>query len=244
MGVLVARQLFATLGRRRRALEALGLALLGFTLLLTFTRGALLGGLAGVAACMALAPWRWRLASVSALGLAAALVATQPAVRERVRSMGDREASDIRALIWSQGVRIIADHPLGVGLGNYTPVVGRYYDLVEPQFQTRTYPHNVLLAAWAETGPVGLVGYAWGWMALGVACLRRLRAAGADRDVAAAALFGVAAFWTVGMTHDVLYHNAVGLAYTGLVGLTLALWVHPHGGGGAVRLDDVMAAGI
>ena len=157
-------------------------------------------------------------------GRVAVMVALSvPSVSERVRSIGGEEASAVRALIWSQGVRVIADHPLGAGLGNYSRLVGRYYDTVDPGFNVRTYPHSVVLAAWAETGPVGLLGLLYAWAAFALLCVEVLRrGATAGKASAAAGLFCVAAFWTVGLTHDVLYHNAVAFAFFGMMGWVLA----------------------
>lgn len=227
IGGLLAHQLFGAPRWPQRLLSAAGLFLFTAALFLTFARGAFLGAAVASTALLALAPWRWRLATCLTAALAVALAWSFPAVRERVVSSAGSEASAIRALIWSQGVRIIADAPLGAGLGNYSRLVGGYYDTVEPSFVTRTYPHNIVLAAWAETGPAGLLGYVWAWLALGVACVARLRAQrpGWVAVLAGAGLFGTVALWTVGITHDVLYHNAVALAYCGLAGLVLGALV-------------------
>jgi O-antigen ligase len=237
LAALWGRQMVMPLARRRRAIELAALVVRWACLLLTFARAAALGGaLASVAClCFAARPLRWAglcLAVVGCLGLS-----QLPGVQDRLLSSQTPQTASVRGLIWSQAVRAIADHPLGVGLGNYTQVIGRYYDQVDPSFATRTYPHNVLLAAWAETGPVGLFAYAAIWLHFLWACLRRLvsqvpagskdtaggRAAGGRRGVAAAGLFAVCAFWTVGLTHDVLYHNVVGQAYVAFMAWTFAM---------------------
>lgn len=222
LGLVAGRLLFAGLERRRWLIEAGLAALYSVTLLLTYTRGAVLAAGAGLVACLPLAPRRFRWAAL-ALGIAATAGAFGvPSIRERILSIGGSEASSDRALIWSQGARIIADHPLGVGLGNYSVVVGRYYDTIDPGFSVRTYPHNLVLAALAETGPLGLLGYVAAWVALALACVATLRRRqGAARTAAGAGLFVVVAVWVVGLTHDVLYHNAVALAFAGAVGVVL-----------------------
>ncbi|MEK7704427.1 MAG: O-antigen ligase family protein, partial [Myxococcota bacterium] len=220
---LVARQLFATLTPRRRAVELVLVALLGVTLALTFTRAALLAGAAAAAATTAFAPRRWRIAAGGLLVVAAVLLLSIAPVRERLISSTDRDASDTRAFIWSRAVQVMVDHPLGVGLGNYSTVVERYYGGVDAGRAPRTYPHNIVLGAWAEAGPLGLAGFLWAYAAPLVACAAELRRrrAGVRQVAAASGLFALVALGAVGLTHDVLFHNAVALAYASLLGLVV-----------------------
>jgi O-antigen ligase len=219
LSVLWARQLVLPLRFWRRCGELGLLAVACACLALTFARGAALGAAAAAAVGVYLAPRRARFAVLAAVVLACCAAAQVPGVRARLMSGGQGQAASIRGLIWSQAVQIMADHPWGVGLGNYTAVVGRYYDQVDPSFATRTYPHNVLLSAWAETGPLGLMGWAMLWLAFARACIGACRPGSASRappEIRAAAAAGLcmcAAFWTVGLTHDVLYHNVVAQAY-------------------------------
>ena len=111
-------------------------------------------------------------------------------------------------------------------MGNYPRLVGRYYDRVEPTFNIRTYPHSLVLAAWAETGPVGLFGFLWAWSSVlwhGVRRLRDSDAGPSARVAAGTVVFVVAALGVVGLTHDVLFHNAVALAVASGVGMALPL---------------------
>ncbi len=228
IGVMFARQMFLGLSLRRRAIELAVLALFATTCVLTYSRGALLALLGGALACLPFASRRWRLTAVAGLVVACALAFAHPAVRARIDSIGSAQASSVRALIWSQGARIIADHPLGVGLGNYPVIVGRYYDTADPSFTVRTYPHNIWLAAWAETGPLGLAAYALAWAAFALLCIRHVRRADSEAQAAAAAgLFGIVGMAVIGFTHDVLFHNAVALAFAGLCGWVLAVLVGP-----------------
>jgi len=224
VGLLVARQLFAVLGRRRRFVELGLLVVMSVTLLLTYTRGAVLAVAVAALVSVTLASRRVRLAAIAGLVCAALATVAIPSVRERVVSSGSQEASDVRSLIWSQAIDLIADHPFGIGFGNYAAVVGRYFDAVEPGFASRTYPHNIWLAAWAEAGPLGMGAYVFAYTAFLLACLRHLKAVRNSRGRAAAGtgVFGVIAVLVIGLTHDVLFHNAVALAFSGLVGLTLA----------------------
>ena len=159
--------------------------------------------------------------------VAVAVLLSLSSVRQRLETMSGSEASAVRGLIWSQGVRIIADHPLGVGLGNYPAVVDRYYDAVDPHFEIRTYPHSILLAAWAETGPIGMCAYGLAWLSVALACAaalkRRSTLDSAVCSAAGAGLFSITAFWVVGLTHDVLYHKPVALAFALMAGTVLSI---------------------
>ncbi|MBI5510089.1 MAG: O-antigen ligase family protein [Deltaproteobacteria bacterium] len=225
IGVLWSRQLFGALSARRRVAELVLLGLYACTLMFTYTRGALLAAAVAMVATLVFAPRRYKVAGLGLAVVAGILMLSIPSVRGRLASIGGSEAKAVRALIWSQGVRIIADHPLGVGLSNYPAVVNRYYDAEDPHFDIRTYPHNILFAAWAEAGPIGLVAYAMAWLQVILGCIAALWRRGGDRALrvtAGAGLFGVTALFVVGLTHDVLFHKPVALAFSLLVGATLA----------------------
>lgn len=242
IGPLVARQLCAQLSAWRRTLEALALCLMFACLVLTYTRGAFLGVAAGGLCALVATRLRTQLrALVACVVLAVALMAL-PQVRTRLATIRGAEAAGVRGMIWSQAINVICDHPFGAGLGNYTPIIGAYYDRIDPGFATRTYPHNILLAAWAEAGPGGLIAYTTVWLSLGQAAYRRARRAQRRRaaaapaltsqtlSAAAAGLFVTAALWTVGMTHDVLYHNVVGQAYVAALAWCLGARYHEADG--------------
>ena len=229
---LAVRQVCLSLPWRRRLLESGALVLLGVTLFYTFARGAWLGLAAVVCVCVLLSGWRWRAALVMVTLGACLTLMTLPAQRARLLSVADPAASAIRATVWQQAVTVLREHPWGVGLGNYTPLIGRYYDRLEHgQDFPRTYPHNMVLAAWTETGPVGLTGYVAAWVLFLEFCgaaIRRSRAAAPERVAwGATGLAATAALWVVGLTHDVLFHNAVALAFCGMAGLVMALLLAP-----------------
>lgn len=222
----VGRLAFGELKLRRWLLEAGIASVFAVTMFLTYTRGAVLA--AGVAAlvCIPFMRGRLRWVAVIALVVVVGVAAALPGVRDRLASSTNEEASQTRGLVWSQGVRIIADHPLGVGFGNYSVLVGHYYDTVRPDFTVRTYPHSMVLAAWAETGPHGMLAYVWFWAAFATACahlLWRKTQDAATRTAAGGGLFLVVALGVVGLTHDLLYHNAVALAFAAGIGAVLAL---------------------
>lgn len=231
IGVFLSRLLCLNMTWLRRAVESLAAMLCVSCLFLTFTRAAFLGVAAATLGILLATARRfaWRL--LAAMSLFLGCLALFPQVSARLLSIGHAEASSIRGLIWSQAVRIIVDHPWGVGLGNYPQIVGGYYDLVDPNFPTRTYAHSMLLSVWAETGPIGLLAYGGMWWLWVRTCFRHARFS-EDRSVRAAGCAGVfacLALWTVGLTHDVLFHNIVSWAYVATLTWTLAyLQRHPH----------------
>jgi hypothetical protein len=121
-----------------------------------------------------------------------------------------------RALIWEQAVRIIEEDPWGIGLGNYPSVATTYYAALRPNMAPRAYPHQVALAAWAEAGPIGVLGTLCFWFGLGRLYLQAAASpagSGAMRRRAATGAACVACFCCLGSGHDVFYHNAVAMSF-------------------------------
>jgi O-antigen ligase len=153
------------------------------------------------------------------------MVAVRPDVRQRALSTGSSGAAGVRAVIWSQATAILWDHPYGIGLGNYPEVVARYYGANDPLTESpRTYPHSLWLMAWAEAGPLGAAGFGLFWLQLWLVGAQGLvRGASArHKQAGAALLFTVTAMLTVGLTHDVLFHNIVALVFFCALGLATA----------------------
>jgi O-antigen ligase len=169
---------------------------------------------------------RWRLRAIALVVLVSLAALAVPAVRERVASIGSRSTGSDRAFIWAMSAQITGDHRLGIGLANYPTYSATYYDAAESPFKfvPRTYPHSLVMAAWAESGPVGLGGYVAMWVALASAAVAGLRRRGDSRSVSAATalLLLVVTFWVVGVTHDVLFHKPVALTFSAVVGASLA----------------------
>jgi len=232
LGPLLGHVLMARVPLARLARAAGLLVLFTVALCLTFARAAYLGAAAGaltvlaVAAVSGAAPRRRLVALiVTALCCGALILALRPDVRQRALSTRSSGAAQVRAVIWSQATAILWDHPLGIGLGNYPQVVARYYAANDPLTKSpRTYPHNFLLMAWAEAGPLGALGFALFWMRLLCAGARALAYGPTPRhqQTGAALLFMVSAFVAVGLTHDVLFHNIVALAFFSALGLASA----------------------
>ncbi len=225
--------ILATQARLRLRLAAMAAgACLMLVLAFTFARAAYLGAMAASCAVWLACLWRpcarrKRLLMVFAVGAvgAAAMALGSPEVRARVLSSPSQDAASVRCVIWQQAQNIISEHPWGIGLGNYPIVVARYYAVDDPLNPSpRTYPHNMVWMAWAEGGPLGALGFVlfWarlmrcGWRHTIEATCRRRRAAGA------ALLFVSCALFVVGLTHDVLFHTVVALAFFTALGIASA----------------------
>lgn len=131
---------------------------------------------------------------------------------------------NIRTMIWGQALEVIRDYPGGVGLGNYSEVVARYYDQVMPAFHIRTYPHNLLLSWWVESGAAGMVVMVVAWSATFINAVKGAaneRLPSLNRTRHASLAFYLCAFWIIGLTHDVFYHQSVALMFFSGIGWLL-----------------------
>jgi hypothetical protein len=130
----------------------------------------------------------------------------------------------IRTMIWGQALEVIRDYPGGVGLGNYSEVVARYYDQVMPAFHIRTYPHNLLLSWWVECGAAGMLVMVVAWSVTFIKAIKGAaneRLPSLNRTRYASLAFSLCAFWIIGLTHDVFYHQSVALMFFSGVGWLL-----------------------
>jgi O-antigen ligase len=178
--LLVRRPRFPTPGQRLiwLALPATA-ALLLAGILASFSRGAWLGTLVGVAAMVALASRRSLAIGAAAVAVAVALLgmggaAVLPADwTGRLTSIGESIGyRDVRRMVitgenwavaerlamWEAGLAMFRAEPItGVGAGNYNVVYGLYR---VPQFlYSRGHAHNYYIHAAAETGAIGLIAY-------------------------------------------------------------------------------------
>ncbi|MEM6731329.1 MAG: O-antigen ligase family protein, partial [Myxococcota bacterium] len=211
--MLLVRQLTVALSLRRRLLEGVGLLCIIAALFLTYVRADILGLAVGVFALGLFASRRSRMALAALAVVAIVVGASIPTVRERIGTMFVAQTSSERSLIWAQAVRIIADHPFGAGIGNYSKIVGAYYDLEDATFPTRTYGHNLWLTTWAETGPLGVMGLLGGFIVLAWRARERLPSA-----YALALISTIACLLTIGMTHDIFYDPPVSLSASSVIG--------------------------
>jgi len=140
-------------------------ALVGLALLLTFSTGGWLGGLAGALTVIALVSRR-RLAVRAGAAAALALVvvsglAIGGVLPERLNPL--RQTGGFRLDLWLSSLEMLRDHPLlGIGLDNFAYLYQQVYlrqgAAAEPNL---SHPHNWLLQFWLDLGLLGLIAFGW-----------------------------------------------------------------------------------
>ena len=181
---------------RERVLAAATTGLALTALVLTHTRSAWLGWLAGATLTAAL--WKPRsLVLIPVLAVLAFALAPGP-VRARMQSLTD--ASDTtwveRTYMWRSGYALWRDHAwLGVGLGNLRAAYPDYKLPDDPWLEEREFSHlhNNPLQVAGERGALGLAAWFWIWIAWAVLAARAWRATDEQDRLARALLAGGAA---------------------------------------------------
>lgn len=188
-------------------------------IILTRSRGALVGIAAGAVVALVLAPKKRRLVIIGGLVLAVAggLYLTDARYLDRMSTIhaegGEMDASSRSRLeIWRGSVAMLEANPLGVGVGNFEQSIGRY---------AREFPgrdaHNTFIRCYGEMGFPGLFALAFLIISI-VVSLRRLRKRighlpQAPRETmryaAYAVSISVAIVLVCGMTISLLYIEAM-----------------------------------
>jgi len=188
----------------RRWLYVLGAIPVGVSLVLTFSRGALLVGLPASLVLLALlmgGRWRWLLVGVLAAGLLTVVPLMGP---ERLASLADPTQGTVglRLELWQSAWEMVRDHPwLGVGPDNFLYYYGDYIRAGAMVDRWLSHPHNLVLDFWLRLGLGGPLVLAsllavLGWQAVGVL----MRPVGGDeRAMTIGLLAGVAAAVTHGL---------------------------------------------
>lgn len=167
---------------------------------LTWSRGAWLAAVMGIAVVLLLGGlYRW-LAGLGVAGLIA-IAAALIMAPERIVDAGGSGAEPTRFTIWRASLRMVRDHPVfGVGPDQFMYQYWRRY--VEPRGWPERYtshPHNLILDVWLRLGVVGMA--AFGTLLAGVAVWSR-RTWGAIRaDVWAT---GAIAALVTGLAHGLV----------------------------------------
>lgn len=215
--------------RRLRITGMLTALTLIFTLVLTQSRGAVVG-LAGGLALAGLLAGRTRLRVRMAAAAAAVLLLTSlllalvaPTVVERVAGPHLTTGMASRIELWNRTTRLVWEHRwTGLGFNGFRTQIQAEQPLFlfEPS-ERPPHAHNVFLQAAADLGVGGLVIYAT-LLVLVTADLARVARAGQLRHARAAAaglLAGLLAHLTFGMTDAIPLGAKVGLAFWMLIGL-------------------------
>lgn len=179
------------------------LALLG--LVLSFSKGALLGVLVALLVMTWLSGKRRALA-LGGGALLGALILAALAGPERLNPFGG--SSGLRLEIWQSSLQMLRDHPLfGIGLGQffyyYNPEFGQGYigpeALAAGEINT-AHPHNLILDLLLQLGVLGLIAFVWLLLRLLQRCIAGWRAGGDDAFV----LLGICAATAAGLAHGMV----------------------------------------
>jgi putative inorganic carbon (HCO3(-)) transporter len=152
---------FLRSGWTRKALCGLSGAFAANAMILTRSRGAVIGLAAGAVAGLLLAPkgHRAKIAGALAVAVIGFLYLSDAMFWQRASTINSSESdrdrsAQARVEIWEGGIRMIKDNPLGVGAGNFIQTIGRY----APEHAGRD-AHNTFVRCAAELGLQGLAVY-------------------------------------------------------------------------------------
>ncbi len=150
------------LKRRSLAVPVAASALLGIlAIAFAVSEGAAIGAAAGLA-LLGLLDRRtrpWTLGLVLAASLVISLYPPVTNYFSLAVSLRD-DSGSVRAVIWEETVRLIADGPVfGAGLAGYPGRIAPYHEA--KWIEIFQYPHDVVLNFWVETGLIGLAGFLW-----------------------------------------------------------------------------------
>jgi putative inorganic carbon (hco3(-)) transporter len=210
---------------RRERVAAVAFIGLGVVcVLLSFSRGGYLA-LAVVVLGLALSHRRRWLLVVGGLVVAIALLQV-PAFGHRVQAELNLSSPQNtlvgRFHLWSAALQMLSHHVLfGAGLSGFPVLIAPYWN---PTHSDRfTYPHNILLNFWSETGLLGVVAFG-AILAVAIACAwRGWRWAAADwRVIHLGVLLALVAVIVHGLVDVPYWKNDLALEFWALVGLVLA----------------------
>lgn len=215
-------------GLRPVAIASAGLMLAG--LMLSLSRGGLLGAAAALAFLLLWKPFR-RATVVIALVIALLVMSgvgpladAQPVKNLGLRissiSYSTQPGADPRGALWSRTGEMIEDHlALGVGVGAYSTVASRYGIYAAETGEEIFHAHNTPLTVAAETGLLGLLAFGWACVVLvqllARACRRTSGEAQAFSFAISAALLSVAVHGLVDFTLGSIVRTALVLALAG-----------------------------
>jgi putative inorganic carbon (HCO3(-)) transporter len=187
--VVLAQVLFSPHSRLSYGLVG-SLVLLTAALVMTHTRGAWMGLVAGVALILGFHQKRFLLA----LPVVAVVIflASPAAVRARISSIVDPQdvTARERLYMWGSGLQILRDHPwTGVGMEGIRRVYPAYKHPNALRDQ-RGHLHSNLIQVAAERGIIGLLCWLWIWVAFYRHAWRICRGLGPDNRQAMALVVG------------------------------------------------------
>jgi O-antigen ligase len=244
-GIILALSLFFLILAfdERKPLWWIAGSLTSLALVLTFTRGAWIGFLAGAITFLALRRARWVAYSVPVLIF---LVIISPlAVFGRLVSTFDTQQSSNldRIRMVEAGIEMIRDRPMvGVGPANVKQVYPLYRSDDAPRFRV-PHLHNNIVQIWAERGLVALLGYLFLVGYLIVYCLGRRGAGGSIRTFADAGVAIAVALFVAGLFEYNFGDSEVTMTKLDLFAIILFILGGSAGLGGRHTLSSVPLPG-
>ncbi len=213
-----------------RILALIGIVVLGAQLLLTQSRGGLIGAACATVVVTVLSDRRW-LWVWGAGGIAVTVLILKGTPIPLDTILGSRGALNMslqgRVELWSRAMYVVQDFPFtGVGLGMFEPVVRILYPpfIVQPDTHF-VHAHNIYLHTAAEMGLPGLIGHLSFYLVLATLLLRgSLKSGTHPNNVLAIGLFGtLVAFLTHGLFEVITCATRAAIIVWGLFGLMAAV---------------------
>lgn len=196
---------------RRRWLYAVGAAIMGLALFLTYSRGAWLVGVPAALVFLAALRGRRTLAVAVVMLLLAGVLLLALAGTERLTSLLETEQGTtfFRLQLWRSSLAMAGDHPvLGVGLDNFLYQYRSHYVLPTAWEEFNlSHPHNLILDFWLRLGLGGLAVLAWllaGFFRRGLR-LHRILPAGPDSLLVAGLMAGMVNFVAHGLVDNAFF---------------------------------------
>jgi len=173
---------------------------IALALYLTYSRGAWLGIIAGLAFIALASDRRARIAIV--VLLIVGIIAVVPFLQtERAQSLFQVGTGTgfFRVSVWDSALRMLRDHPLlGVGLDNFLYEYPRYINPDAWREPNLSHPHNIVLDFWLRLGLAGVGVLAWMVLAFYRQGIQ------ASRGTARALAIGLMASMTAALAHGLI----------------------------------------
>lgn len=221
LALLVVRGSHAAQSSRMRTVFLPGVVAFGFLgLILSFSRGALLGVTAATALLSFFSPYRRRILAVLALLVLLVLLIPQTRMNVLEVVQGIDTSTDVRGVLWQGALRIIRDHPVtGTGLASFPAVYDQYRDPAHVEFFPN--PDHLILTLWIEMGLFGLLAFGLLTATILAAARRGLRTA--QRPLAVGLIAAIAALLVHGLVDTPYFKNDLAVIFWTFV--ALADWV-------------------
>ncbi|HEU5097398.1 MAG TPA: O-antigen ligase family protein [Roseiflexaceae bacterium] len=141
-------------------------------------------------------------------------------------------SSNVRILFWQESLKLLDQHPWGVGLDQFFyyhhPAYGRSQidpALANTQERYARQPHNLIFELWLNLGPLGVLAFGWllaRWLGHALATLRAPADAG-TAAIARGAIAAVAAALVHGLVDSFYFWPAIAIAFWLLLGVCALL---------------------